>query len=94
MAGAQTQILHYPRLDTVLMVEKFAKETSGEFKKRGLWENLPRKTMYQTYCVIFDYLVESGKIGVDGEGRICWIWNPELVKKYLSRPDLSWRKEK
>jgi hypothetical protein len=94
MTGTQAQILHYPRLDTVLMVEKFIKKTSGEFKKRSLWENLPKKTMYQTYQVIFDYLVESGKIGIDREGHICWIWNPKLVQKYMNRPDLNWRKEK
>jgi hypothetical protein len=90
MAQTQMQILHYPRLDTVLMVESFTKAHSGEFKKRSLWENLPKKTMYQTYCVIFNYLSESGKIGVDREGHIAWIWNPALVRKYLDRPDLSW----
>ena len=94
MAEKQMQILHYPRLDTVLMVESFVKEHSGEFKKRSLWEKLPKKTMYQTYCVIFDYLANSGKIGVDKEGRIAWIWNPKLVQKYMNRPDLSWRPEK
>ena len=88
------QILHYPRLDTVLMVEKFIKENSGEFKKRALWENLPKKTMYQTFCVIFDYLLDSGKIAVDRERHIAWIWNPTLVKKYLSREDLAWRHSK
>ncbi|MFH1752155.1 MAG: hypothetical protein ABH821_04440 [archaeon] len=94
MISTQTEVIHFPRLDTVLMVEEFVKNHSGEFKKRGLWESLPKKTMYQTYCVIFDYLAESGKIGVDREGCIAWIWNPELVRKYLSRPDLSWRKAK
>ncbi|MFH1256742.1 MAG: hypothetical protein V1494_05635 [Candidatus Diapherotrites archaeon] len=94
MAEAQMRILHYPRLDTVLMVEKFIKENSGEFKKRKLWESLPKKTMYQTYCVIINYLFESGKIGMDGEGHIAWIWNPELVKKYVDRKDLGWRPEK
>ena len=81
-------ILHYPQLDTVLMVEDFIKGNSGEYKKRQLWENLPRKMMYQTFCVVFDYLVESGKIATDKEGYVVWIWNPELVKKYMSRPDL------
>jgi hypothetical protein len=86
----QNEVLHYPRLDTVLMVENFVKKNSGEFKKRSLWESLPKKTMYQTYQVIFDYLSESGKIGVDKEGRIAWIWNPALVKKYLSKENLAW----
>jgi hypothetical protein len=89
MALEQTRILHYPRLDTVLMVEKFIKENSGEFKKRSLWENLPKKTMYQTYCIIIDYLSESGKIAVDKEGKIAWIYNPELFKKYINRKDLG-----
>ena len=81
-------ILHYPQLDTVLMVEQFIRDHSGEYKKRSLWENLPKKMMYQTFCVIFDYLVDSSKIAADKEGKIAWIWNPELVKKYLSNPEL------
>lgn len=88
---AAKQILHYPQLDTVLMVEKFIRDNGGEYKKRSLWEHLPRKMIYQTYCVIFDYLQSSGKIAVDREGHICWIWNPELVQKYLKRSDLFWR---
>ena len=85
-------ILHYPQLDMILMVEKFIRNNSGEYKKKRLWQHLPRKMIYQTYCVIFDYLLESGKIAIDREGKICWIWNPELVEKYLSKPHLSWRK--
>lgn len=94
MVQTQMQILHYPRLDTVLMVENFIKEHSGELKKRSLWESLPKKTMYQTFCVIFDYLANSGKIGVDKQGHIAWIWNPKLVQKYMKRPDLDWRPKK
>ena len=84
-------ILHYPQLDTVLMVEEFIREHSGEFKKRSLWENLPKKMMYQTFKVIFDYLLESNKIALDKEGKIAWIWDPELVKKYLEKPELRIR---
>ena len=84
-------IIHYPQLDTVLMVEEFIREHSGEFKKRSLWENLPRKMMYQTFCVIFDYLQDSGKIALDREDKIAWIWNPALVKKYLAKPHLAIR---
>ena len=82
-------ILHYPQLDTVLMVEEFIKEHGGEYKKRSLWEHLPKKMMYQTFQVIFNYLLDSYKIAVDKEGKICWIWNPKLVEKYLARPELS-----
>ena len=84
-------ILHYPRLDSVLMVEKLIYDTSGEFTKKQLWERLPRKMMYQTFSVIIDYLLYSMKIAVDREGKIGWIWSSKLVKKYLKRPDLEWR---
>jgi len=86
------QVIHYPQLDTMLMVEKYIQKHSGEYKKRTLWESLPKKMMYQTFCLIYDYLQESNKIAQDSEGKICWIWNPEVVKKYLQRKDLSWKK--
>jgi hypothetical protein len=85
------KILHYPQLDTVLMVEEFIREHSGEFRKRQLWEHLPKKMMYQTFCVIMDYLESSGKIAMDREGKIGWIWDPEGVRKYLKKKHLAWR---
>ncbi len=87
----ETKVIHYPQLDTVLMVEEYIKEHSGEFKKKSLWENLPRKMMYQTYDLIYSYLIDSGKISRDTEGKICWIWNPDLVKKYLADETLTIR---
>jgi len=88
-AMLERNILHYPQLDTILRVEDFIRENSGEYKKKSLWQALPKKMIYQTFCVIFDYLLESGKIAKDKEGHIAWIWNPELVQKYLNRPELS-----
>ncbi len=86
-----TKTAHSPQLDTVLMVESFIQEHSGEYKKRALWENLPRKMMYQTYSVIIGYLLDSGKIAADKEGKICWIYNPELIKRLLDNSDLKIR---
>jgi hypothetical protein len=63
----------YPQLDTVLMVEKFIEDHSAEYKKKSLWQNLPKKMKYQTYCVIIDYLEYSNKIATDKEGKIVWI---------------------
>ncbi len=77
----QQQMLHYPRLDTVLMVEEALKK-KGEFRsKRNLWLSLPKKMMYQTFMIIMDYLEESGKIVIK-DGKVIWIWNPELAKRY------------
>jgi len=88
LLSRKEDILRYPRLDTVLMVEDFIKKHDGEFKKRKLWESLPKKMMYQTFCVIIDYLLYSNKISVDAEGKIGWIYYPEIAKKYAKRADL------
>jgi len=88
---SQAGSLHSPQLDTVLMVESFIREHSGEFKKRALWENLPRKMMYQTFFVIIRYLQDSGKVAADADGKICWIFNPELMKRYLAGDGLKIR---
>ena len=74
-------ILHSPTLESILMVEKSVEKYSGELGKYQLWQKLPRKMMYQTFLVILDYMEKSNKIIIDKEGRILWIWNPQLIKK-------------
>ncbi len=78
-------VLHSPTLESVLMVEKVAKEYSGELGKYQLWKKLPRKMMYQTFQSILDYLVESNKIIIDRDGKVIWIWDPEGVRKILQK---------
>jgi len=86
------QISQYPRLDEMLMVEEIIREHSGEFKKRQLWESLPGKVAYQTYCTIIDYLSDSQKIAVDKGRKIGWIYYPESVKERIKHKNLFWRK--
>jgi len=74
-----------PTLDTVLMVEKTIEKNSGEFNRTELWKKLPKKVMWQTYIYILDYLEATNKIAFDKEGKVAYIWNPELLKKLLSR---------
>ena len=74
--------IHYPQLDTILMVEEKIQEMDYPIKTE-LWRSLPKKVMYQTFNLIIDYLEDSGKILIDKEGRIIWIWNPELMKKIM-----------
>lgn len=76
------QLIHYPRLDTVMMVEKAIKDAKEYPSKRQLWLSLKKKVMYQTFNVIIAYLEESGKI-VQKDGKIIWIWDPDLVKRYM-----------
>ena len=82
----------YPRLDTVLFIEEFIQEHEGEFRKKQLWEALPKKIMYQTFSLILDYLIVSGKVSVDVEGKIGWIYYPQDVDKLLKQTHLFWRK--
>jgi len=75
-----------PRLDTVIMVEEFIDEHSGEFKLYQLWKHLPKKIMYQTYKVIIAYLLNINKIAVDSENKVCYIWSPD----YKRTENLKW----
>ena len=86
---SETKAVHSPQLDTILMVESFIREHSGEFKKRALWENLPKKMMYQTFSTIISYLEDSGKIASDSDKKIFWIYNPEILNKYIIGFSLS-----
>ena len=81
----QQTILHSPTLESVIMVEKTIKKYSQECGKYQLWKKLPKKMMYQTFLVILDYLKESGKILIDKDGCIIWTYDPEGIKKILSK---------
>ena len=78
-----------PTLQTVLMVENFIDKNSGEFKKTELFNNLPKKVMWQTFQVIMEYLESMYKIVYDKEGYVVYIWNPEFFKKIKNRPSIK-----
>ena len=84
------EIARSPTLQTVLMVERFIKEYSGEYKKTELFNKLPKKVMWQTFQVIMEYLENSLRIAYDNERYVVYIWNPDLYKKYGNRKDLEW----
>ena len=76
---AQTNnVARSPTLQTVLMVERFIDENSGEYKKTELFNNLPKKVMWQTFQVIMEYLERSYKITIEKDGKVVYIWNPEF----------------
>jgi len=82
-------IARSPTLQTVIMVEKFIDNNSGEYKKTDLFKNLPKKVMWQTFQVIMEYLESINKIVYDKEGYIVYIWNPEFFKKIKDRPNIE-----
>ncbi len=82
-------IARSPTLQTVLMVEKFIEENSGEYRKTDLFKNLPKKVMWQTFQVIMEYLENIHKIAYDNEGYVVYIWNPEFYRKIKNRPSIK-----
>jgi hypothetical protein len=86
MAKTVQGVLHYPRLDTVIMVEEEIRKAKEYQSKAELLRSLPKQIMYQTFLLILDYLEKSNKIFIDKkDGRIVWIWDPEGVKKLLKK---------
>lgn len=78
---------HSPTLNTVLMVEETLKGL-GACTITELYKKLPRTVVYPTLKLIISYFYAKGFVMSDKEGKIVWVYNPELVKKYASRPDL------
>lgn len=78
---------HSPTLDTVIMVEETIKKL-GACSITTLYKALPRTVIYPTLKLIVGYFYAKGFIMSDKEGKIVWVYNPELVRRYKARPDL------
>jgi len=77
----KNEVLRYPRLDTVLMIEDAVRKSKGGKTTTEIWHGLPKKVMWQTFLTTLDYLVYSGKILIDPDKTITWIWNPKLLDR-------------
>jgi len=69
----ESKILHYPKLDSILMVEKAIQESKDYPTRMELWKSLPKQMQYQTFKLILDYLERSNKIMFEGD-KIIWIF--------------------
>ena len=77
---SKTKIIRYPRLDTLMMIEKTIIDHNDYYTVRQLWQKLPKKVMWQTYLTAIDYLEKGHKIIVDKK-QVVWIWNPKEVTR-------------
>lgn len=66
-------IARCPRLDEVLRVKEAIRRFDGQLNIKTLWDHLPQKIKYPSYCTIIDYLVYSETIYIDVKGNIGWI---------------------
>lgn len=74
-----------PRLDTVLMVEKALYKYKSDKTITQIWHLLPKKVMWTTFTTILDYLEYSGKIIIEDDKTVTWIWDPEGVKRWKKK---------
>lgn len=75
------KILHYPKLDSILMVEKAIQKSEDYPTRMELWRDLPKQMQYQTFKLILEYLEKSNKI-MFKDDKIIWIFanNKKLNK--------------
>ena len=75
----QETTLHFPRLDTILMVEKAIQDAEDYPSRMKLWKSLPKQVQYQTFKLILEYLEKSNKITFTKDQKAMWIaTNPKL----------------
>ena len=80
----EQQVLHYPRLNTILNVEKVIKDSKEPLSKNEIDRRLPKQTMRPTLNLILKYLEDSGKIAILKEG-IVWIYKEDISNKLKAK---------
>ena len=83
----EKEIIHYPSLRTMLMVEKALKDADTMIDREELKRRLPTKIMHQTLNLILKYLEDKGMI-IDSHKGILWIYNPS-PKLRLQKSEIS-----
>ncbi|MFH1586669.1 MAG: hypothetical protein ABID38_02335 [Candidatus Diapherotrites archaeon] len=83
MAEKTAQVLHYPTLKTVLMVEEILKESKEPLTRYEIMKRAKNKIMRQTLNTIIEYLENRGMV-LDSEKGVIWTYTPpEKMKKWL-----------
>ena len=79
------EVIHYPNLKTMLMVEEVLKDAETTLTREEIKERLPTQIMHQTLNVILTYMEQRGLI-LDGHKGILWTYNdsPKL-KEAINR---------
>jgi len=81
--------LNKSMLRDVTIVEKFTKDNSMYYTKKETVNKLKNKMSEQTIKNIINYLEKTGKIDIDNDGIISYMWNPELLEKIKNMKDIK-----
>lgn len=71
-----------PRLDTILMVEKELFKHRSDKTITAIWRGLPKKMIWTTFMTVLDYLEYSGKIHVEKDRTVTWLWDPRRLEEW------------
>lgn len=82
MSTNSTQVLHYPTLKTVLLVEEILKEAKEPLSRYELLKRAGNKIMRPTLDVIIEYL-EKRFMVLDTPKGIIWVYVPKDMMKRL-----------
>lgn len=74
-----------PRLDSILMVEKTLFRCRSDKTITQIWRLLPKKMMWTTFTTVLNYLEYSGKIHIEKDKTITWLWNPRKIEEIKKR---------
>lgn len=83
MTTKTVQVLHYPTLKTVLMVEKILKEAKEPLSRYEIMKRAENKMMRQTLNTVIEYMEKRGMV-LDSKKGVIWTYTaPEKMKKLL-----------
>ena len=67
------------------MVEKALFKNKSDKTITQIWRLLPKKMMWTTFITILDYLEYSGKIHVEKDKTVTWLWNPSKIEEMKAK---------
>ena len=74
-----------PRLETILMIEQALYKYRSDRTVTQIWRSLPKKVMWTTFTTVLRYLEYSGKIYVEKDKTVTWIWNPKAIERLKAK---------
>jgi len=82
MVSGTTQVMHYPTLKTVLLVEKILKTAKEPLSRYEIIKISKNKIMRQTLNIVIKYLEERGMV-LDSKKGVLWTYTPPKKMKNL-----------
>ena len=84
MVSKTVQVMHYPTLKTVLLVENIVRSAKEPLSRYEIMKRSKNKVMRSTLNIVLQYLEERGMI-LDSKKGIIWTYtSSKKMKQWLS----------